>query len=68
MTQSSFKPYYYKAKAYKRNDTATIEVDRIELNHLILEGENRSYDELPSKGNEFHFSILEQKMKTASME
>ncbi len=61
--EGSFKPYYYKAKAYKRNDTATIEVDRIELNHLILEGENRSYDELTSKGSEFHFSILEQKMK-----
>ena len=49
--EGSFKPYYYKAKAYKRNDTATIEVDRIELNHLILDGENRSYDELTAKGN-----------------
>ncbi len=25
--------------------------------------ENRSYDELTAKGNEFHFSILEQKLK-----
>ena len=33
-----YKPYYYKSKAYKRNDTATIEVDRLELNRLILEG------------------------------
>ena len=29
----------------------------------FLEGENRSYDELTAKGNEFHFSILEQKLK-----
>ena len=43
-----YKPYYYKSKAYKRNDTATIEVDRLELNRLILEGEDRSYDELAS--------------------
>ncbi|MGN1413993.1 MAG: ATP-binding protein [Anaerovoracaceae bacterium] len=60
--EGRFKPYYYKAKAYKRNDAATIEVDRIELNRLILEGENRSYDELISNETELHFSILEQKM------
>ena len=34
-----YKPYYYKSKAYKRNDTATIEVDHLELNRLILEGD-----------------------------
>ena len=32
------KPYLYKAKAYKRNDTATIEVDTLELSRLILDG------------------------------
>ena len=32
------KPYLYKSKAYKRNDTATIEVDILELSRLILEG------------------------------
>lgn len=62
--EGRFKPYYYKSKAYKRNDTATIEVDRIELNRLILEGENRSYDELTtSNAKELEFTILEQKMK-----
>ena len=30
------KPYLYKSKAYKRNDTATIEVDVLELSRLIL--------------------------------
>lgn len=61
--EGRFKPYYYKAKAYKRNDTATIEVDRIELNRLILEGENRSFDELISKDENLEFKSLEQKMK-----
>ena len=31
------KPYLYRSKAYKRNDTATIEVDRLELSRLIFE-------------------------------
>ncbi|MQM71990.1 MAG: AAA family ATPase [Eubacteriaceae bacterium] len=58
-----FKPYYYKAKAYKRNDTATIEVDRVELNRLILAGENRSFDALPARNQRLSFSVLENKMK-----
>lgn len=58
-----YKPYYYKSKAYKRNDTATIEVDRLELNRLILEGEDRSYDELVSDMKDLEFTILEGKMK-----
>lgn len=41
------KPYLYKAKAYKRNDTATIEVDTLEFSRLILEGKNISFEELP---------------------
>ena len=31
-------PYLYKNKAYRRNDSATIEVDRTELKRLILSG------------------------------
>ena len=30
------KPYLYKAKAYKRNDTATIEVDNNEFTRMVL--------------------------------
>ena len=40
------KPYLYKSKAYKRNDTATIEVDTLEFSRLILEGKNISFEEL----------------------
>ena len=40
------KPYLYKSKAYKRNDTATIEVDTLEFSRLVLEGKNISFEEL----------------------
>ena len=38
------KPYLYKSKAYKRNDTATIEVDTLEFSRLVLEGKNISFE------------------------
>lgn len=56
------KPYMYKSKAYKRNDTATIEVDTIELTRLILEGSNRNYESLPSENQDLTFRTLEEKM------
>lgn len=57
------KPYSYKGKAYRRNDTATVEVDRLEYGRLVLEGSNQSYDELPAKQQELTFGILEGKMR-----
>ncbi len=56
------KPYLYKAKAYKRNDTATIAVDRLELARLILEGQNSSFEELPASDQNLSFQILEDKL------
>lgn len=38
------KPYLYNSKAYKRNDTSTIEVDSFELTRLVLEGKKMSYE------------------------
>ena len=38
--EGRYKPYFYKGKAYKRNDSSTVEVDRLEYNRLILEGCN----------------------------
>ena len=38
------KQYLYKSKAYKRNDTATIEVDTLEFSRLILEGKNIRFE------------------------
>lgn len=58
------KPYLYKSKAYRRNDTATIEVDRLDLTRLILEGQSSSFEELPSKMEDLHFTVLEKKLKS----
>ena len=57
------KPYLYKSKAYKRNDTATIEVDTLELSRLVLEGKNIRFEELPCKEQELSFEILYRKLK-----
>ena len=57
------KPYLYKSKAFKRNDTATIEADTLELSRLILEGKNIRFEELPCREQELSFEILHRKLK-----
>ena len=57
------KPYLYKSKAYKRNDTATIETDTLELSRLILEGKNIRFEELPCEDQDLTFDTLCQKLK-----
>lgn len=55
-----YKPYMYKSKAFKRNDSATIEVDQLELTRLILEGKNLNYEELPSEKQNLTFHSLKK--------
>lgn len=57
------KPYTYRSKAYRRKDTATIEVDELELARLVLQGKNVDYEELPAEDQELTFSSLEKKAK-----
>ena len=57
------KPYLYKSKAYKRNDTATMEVDTLEFSRLILDGKNIRFEELPCKDQELSFEVLHRKLK-----
>ncbi|WP_314344634.1 RNA-binding domain-containing protein [Oribacterium sinus] len=57
------KPYTYKSKAYRRNDTATIEADELELSRLILQGRNIYYEELPADTQELSFLELERRAK-----
>ena len=57
------KPYLYKSKAYKRNDTATIEVDALEFSRLVLDGKNISFEELPCKDQKLSFEILHRRLK-----
>ena len=59
----SAKPYTYKSKAYRRNDTATIEVDELELSRLILQGRNIYFEELPADTQELSFLELERRAK-----
>jgi len=56
-------PYYYKGKAYKRGDTATIEVDRFELRRLALEGINMDYEERKASSQDLSFNKLETSLK-----
>ncbi len=60
--EGRYKPYLYKGKAYKRNDPATVEVERMEYNRLILEGRNQSFEELPSVEQKLTFSELEEEL------
>lgn len=55
--------YLYKSKAYKRNDTATIEVDTLEFSRLVLDGRNISFEELPCKDQQLSYEILNRKLK-----
>lgn len=57
------KPYLYNSKAYKRNDTSTIEVDSFELTRLVLEGKKMNYEDLLSNQQELNFNYLERKLK-----
>lgn len=57
------KPYFYKSKAYKRNDIATIEVDTFELTRLILESKKINFEELKAEKQELEFTYLSQQLK-----
>ncbi len=61
--KGSFTPYYYKNKAYKRSDISDIELDRLELNKLILEGQNFSFEELESTNQTLEFDYLSKKFR-----
>lgn len=45
-------------KAYRRSDSATVEVGSVELKCLILEEQNLSFDALPACSGDFGFTVL----------
>lgn len=63
VTSGLQKPYLYKSKAYKRNDTATIEVDTLEFTRLVLDGKNIRFEELPCKDQDLSFEVLQRRLK-----
>ena len=58
------KPYLYRSKAYRRSDTATVEVDQLELRRLVLEGQNLTFDATDSHAQQLSFSSLELRMRS----
>jgi len=58
------KPYFYKSKAYKRNDSSTVQVESYELRRLILEGQNKTYESLPAENQDLTFHYLERSLMT----
>jgi len=58
-------PYYCSGKVYKRNDTSTVQVDRIALAELILNGRNICFDELESDTEDLSFNFLLSRLKKA---
>lgn len=60
--EGKYKPYLYKGKAYKRNDTSTIEMDQLELRRLIIESNNLSFEDLENN-QDYTFNILAKKLK-----
>lgn len=56
------KPFLCSKKAYRRADSATIEVDRVEFGRLVLSGQNLTFDELASSWTDFSFSLLSERL------
>lgn len=56
-------PYTVNNKAYKRSDTATVQVDKFLYQNLILAGRNKGFDGLISSVQELYFNYLESKMR-----
>ena len=60
--EGPYKPYMYKGKVYRRSDTASIEVDQIELKGLVLQGSNLYFENLPCGSDELVFDELSAKL------
>jgi len=66
--KGEFTPYEYKHKAYMRRDTATVAVDRVIMNNLILEGRNCSYEEMDYEAIDYENGLLSfRTLETALM-
>ncbi|SFR89048.1 ATP-binding protein [[Clostridium] aminophilum] len=62
VNEGRYKPYFYKGKAYRRSDTASVEVDQIELKRLTLEGNNLYFESLANDAKDITFDELEKSL------
>ena len=53
-------PYCYQGKAYKRNDSSTVEVSSIEYKNLVLRGMNTSFTDIPALKKDLTFKAFEE--------
>lgn len=56
------KPYLSSGRAYRRTDTSTVEVSRLEYGRLVLTGEHVSFDPLVAKEQDLAFGHLEKEL------
>ena len=56
------KPYLSSGRAYRRTDTSTVEVSRLEYGRLVLTGEHVSFDALVAKEQDLAFGHLEKEL------
>ena len=60
--EGAHKPYLCKGKAYRRSDSSTVEVDKLEYGRLVLEGSNQYFDQLESKRDDLSFQLLGKRL------
>ena len=56
------KPYLSSGRAYRRTDTSTVEVSRLEYGRLVLTGGHVSFDALVAKEQDLAFGHLEKEL------
>lgn len=56
------KPYLSSGRAYRRTDTSTVEVSRLEYGRLVLTDEHVSFDALVAKEQDLAFGHLEKEL------
>ena len=56
------KPYLSSGRAYRRTDTSTVEVSRLEYGRLVLTGEHVSFAALVAKEQDLAFGHLEKEL------
>lgn len=60
--ESPDKPCLFAGHAYRRTDTSTVEVSRLEYGRLVLSGEHISFDALVAREQSLTFSHLEKEL------
>lgn len=61
--EGASKPYLYKGKAYRRADSSTVEVDRLELGRLVMKGAHTTFDALDSNYQRLTFEKLSEELR-----